>query len=104
MDAESEELNAQGHHYSIKTIQKSLDLMINCGISFRGIEKVFDLFRDLDSQKTPSFSSIRKWLGRIGIYELTREKERRDDWIFIVDFTLELGKQKALVMQGYSAR
>lgn len=100
VDAESEELNAQGHHYSIKTIQKSLDLMINCGISFRGIEKVFDLFRDLDSQKTPSFSSIRKWLGRIGIYELTREKERRDDWIFIVDFTLELGKQKALVILG----
>lgn len=53
MDVESEELNAEGHHYSIKTIQKSLDLMVNCGISFRGIEKVFDLFRDLDSQKTP---------------------------------------------------
>jgi hypothetical protein len=33
---------------------------------------------------------------------LTREKEYRDDWIFIVDFTLELGKQKALVVLGVS--
>ncbi|NJN11694.1 MAG: hypothetical protein HC836_30875 [Richelia sp. RM2_1_2] len=73
---------------------------MDCGISFRGIEKVFNLFGDLDSQTTPSFSSVRKWLARIGIYELTREKEHRDDWIFIVDFTLELGKQKALVILG----
>jgi hypothetical protein len=41
-------------------------------------------------------------LARIGIYELTREKQYRDDWIFIVDFTLELGKQKALVVLGVS--
>lgn len=38
----------------------------------------------------------------MGIYELTRKKEYRDDWIFIVDFTLELGKQKALVVLGVS--
>ncbi len=41
-------------------------------------------------------------MARIGIYELTREKKYRDDWIFIVDFTLELGKQKALVVLGVS--
>ena len=45
---------------------------------------------------------IRKWLARIGIYQLTREKQYRDDWIFIVDFTLELGKQKAMVVLGVS--
>lgn len=36
------------------------------------------------------------------MYELHREKEYRKDWIFIVDFTLELGKQKALVVLGIS--
>lgn len=97
---ETEELNAKGHHYKIKTIQQALELAIDCGISFRGIEKVFELFQDFPEQTVPSFSSIRKWLGRIGVYELTREKEYRDDWIYIVDFTLELGKQKALVILG----
>jgi hypothetical protein len=33
---------------------------------------------------------------------LRREKEQRNDWIFIVDFTIELGKQKALVVLGVS--
>ena len=67
----------------------------------RAIEKVFKLFNS-SSKITPSFTAIRKWLARIGIYELTREKQYRDDWIFIVDFTLELGKQKAMVVLGVS--
>ena len=36
------------------------------------------------------------------MYELHREKEYRKDWIFIVDFTWELGKQKVLVVLGIS--
>jgi hypothetical protein len=97
-----EELNIKGHYYNVKTIRQALELLIECGISFRGIEKVFELFKNSESQTTPSFTCIRKWLGRMGIYELTREKEYRNDWIFIVDFTLELGKQKALVVLGVS--
>lgn len=77
-----------------------MKLVIECGISLRGTEKVFALFNSSESQANPSFTGIRKWLARIGIYELKREKEYREDWIFIVDFTVELGKQKALLVLG----
>ncbi|MEJ6487600.1 hypothetical protein N0Y54_41215 [Nostoc punctiforme UO1] len=60
------------------------------------------MYVDFCEQGTPSFSSIRKWLGRIGLYELNREKEYRSDWIFIVDLTVELGTEKALVVLGVS--
>ncbi len=43
---------------------------------------------------------MRNWLGRIGLYELQRVKEYRTDWIFIIDLTVELGKQKCLVILG----
>jgi hypothetical protein len=81
-----------------------MQLLIKCGTSFRGIEKTLELFNinNLELEKTPSFSCIRKWLGRIGLYELNREKEYRSDWIFMIDLTLELGKQKALVVLGVS--
>lgn len=49
---------------------------------------------------TPSFSSIRNWLGRIGLYELQKSKEYRSDWIFIIDLTMELGKQKCFLVLG----
>lgn len=99
---ETTELNIKGHHYDAKTIQKALDILIKCGVSLRGAEKVFELFNNSESQKNPTFTCIRKWLGRVGIYELKREKQYRDDWIFIVDLTVELGKQKALVVLGIS--
>ena len=79
-------------------------MLIDCGISLRGAEKVFQLFNPDELSTTPSFTGIRKWLGRIGIYELKRENEYRDDWIFIVDFTVELGQQKALVILGISQK
>jgi hypothetical protein len=60
------------------------------------------LLKEDKAQATPSCTGIRKWLGRIGIYELTRKKEYRNDWIFIVDLTIELGQQKALVVLGVS--
>ncbi|MBA3922067.1 MAG: hypothetical protein H0X31_10360 [Nostocaceae cyanobacterium] len=95
-------MNAKGHFYKVDTVKKALQLLIECATSFRGIEKTFELFNGLEEQKTPSFTCIRKWLGRIGLYELNRQKEYRSDWIFIIDFTLELGKQKALVVLGIS--
>ncbi|MEH2436852.1 MAG: hypothetical protein V7K25_21870 [Nostoc sp.] len=51
-------------------------------------------------ETTPSFSSVRNWLGKSGLYELQREKEYRNDWVFIIDLTVELGKQKCLVILG----
>jgi hypothetical protein len=94
----------KNHHYTVDIVMIAIQLLINCGSSFRGIEKTLQLFNvnNLELEKTPSFSCIRKWLGRIGLYELNREKEYRSDWIFIIDLTLELGKQKALVVLGVS--
>lgn len=94
-------MNAKNHHYTVDIVLVSIQLLIKCGISLRGIEKTLELFNNLE-EKTPSFTCIRKWLGRIGLYEMSREKEYRNDWIFIIDFTLELGKQKALVVLGVS--
>lgn len=91
------ELVAKGHHYSVETIQIAVQQVVRCGNSYRGVEKTFELYKELLAE-APSFSSIRKWLVRLGLYELNREKERRDDWIFIVDLTVELGTEKDLVV------
>lgn len=40
------------------------------------------------------------WLLRLGLYELVREKERGDDWVWIMDHTLQLGPMKCLVIVG----
>jgi hypothetical protein len=37
---------------------------------------VFEVFNHDEAQTVPSFTGIRKWLGRIGIYELKRENKQ----------------------------
>jgi hypothetical protein len=95
-----EKVRASGHHYCIQAVQLAVQEIINCGSSLRGVEKIFELYEEFTSLEAPSFSIIRKWLGRIGLYELNRKKEYRTDWIFIIDLTVELGTQKCLVVLG----
>lgn len=91
---------AVGHQYPVKTVRLAVEQVINSGSSLRGVEKTLKLHANEDQISIPSSSSIRNWLGRIGLYELQRQKEHRSDWIFIVDLTVELGKQKCLAVFG----
>jgi hypothetical protein len=48
----------------------------------------------------PSWFAGRLWLQRLGYYKLTRPKEQADDWVWIVDHTVQIGKEKCLVILG----
>lgn len=76
--------------------------MIESENSYRGVATTMKLLSQSFSSQAPHYSSIKKWVGRIGLTELKREKEKREDWIFIVDLTLELGREKAIVIYGIS--
>ncbi len=47
---------------------------------------------------TPSWCTGRLWLLRLGYYKLTRPKEQADDWVWMVDHTVQLGPEKCLVI------
>lgn len=52
------------------------------------------------SASIPSWGSHRLWLLRVGYYKLTRPKEIADDWIWIVDLTIQAGSMKCLTVLG----
>lgn len=85
------------------TIQFTLQSLIYGNISLRSIEKILEISQEY-FQKTPHISTIRNWFLRVGLYELQRKKEYRNDWIFIIDITVELGHQKAMVVLGISQK
>ena len=37
---------------------------------------------------------------RVGLYALTCEKEKADDWLWMMDHTVQLGRWKCLVIVG----
>ncbi|WP_013334783.1 hypothetical protein [Gloeothece verrucosa] len=85
------------HHYTLSTISIAVQQIITVGHSYRGVAKTMKLTSRDDS---PHYSSIKTWVERIGLYELQRPKQSRDDWIYLVDLTVELGNTKSLVIYG----
>jgi len=77
-----------------------VEQVIQGGNSYRGVATTMKILSRNYGTESPHYNSIRNWVGRIGLYELSRKKEKRDDWIFIVDLTLELGPEKALIIYG----
>jgi hypothetical protein len=48
--------------------------------------------------RAASYYSVRLWLLRLGLYQLNRPKTRADDWMWIVDHTMQLGERKCLIL------
>jgi hypothetical protein len=90
------------HDYSLGVITFAILLQVSALVGLRGVEKVlrlvtlfFPLF-----QSTPSWSSSRLWLLRVGYYKLVRAKQIADDWVWIIDFTIQAGRMKCLTILG----
>lgn len=81
-----------------------MEQVIEGGNSYRGVATTMKILSRSYFTESPRYNSIRNWVGRIGLYELSRKKEKRDDWIFIMDLTLELGQEKAMVIYGISEK
>ena len=48
--------------------------------------------------KAPAASTVESWLLRIGLYQLRRPLPQADDWILIMDHTMQLGASKCLII------
>lgn len=91
-----------GHQYSLGVISTALTLVLDCGNSLRSSAAVVRLLSGFlgDDGSAPSYVSVRLWMLRVGLHELTRPKEQADDWIWIVDHTMQIGEMKCLIIVG----
>lgn len=70
--------------------------------SFRAIGKtivLLNIYLNLNL-KTPSHVTILIWAKKTGIYFLNSKKEKADDWIILLDESIEFGNDKLLVILG----
>lgn len=90
------------HSYGVEVIDLFLRMVLSAATSIRGAAAVLDL---LDGQlpclpQAPCPNSGRLWLLRIGLFRLTCRKPRADDWVWMIDHTLQLGPSKCLIIIG----
>jgi hypothetical protein len=89
-----------GFHYSLDTIVISIRLVVFGLLSLRGTGRALDLFSAWFNGGVPCHVVVQNWLMRLGIYRLGKPPEKRNDWIFILDHTIDFGTKKCLVILG----
>jgi hypothetical protein len=90
------------HQYSVGHAKLFIELVLSDGASLRCAEHAIGrMMACLQlSLPAPSWYTGRLWILRLGYYKLTRPKERGDDWVWIVDHTVQIGAEKCLVILG----
>lgn len=53
--------------------------------------------------KTPSHTSLRRWINQAGYYKLTRPKEKAKDWIYFIDNSVRIENRKVCLILGARA-
>ncbi len=90
------------HQYSVGHAASFIRLVLSDAASLRcagrAMATMFSAWRG--SATAPAWSTGRLWILRLGYYKLTRPKEQADDWVWIVDHTLQIGDEKCLVILG----
>lgn len=90
------------HTYSTAHIFLFIQFVLSGCISLRASSRILNLitsFLEINIS-VPSWYTGRLWLLRIGLYKLERPKQISDDWIWIIDHTIQLGNEKCFIILG----
>jgi hypothetical protein len=94
------------HEFSNILITLLLSIKLTTSASFRSISKIMvlvNLYLDLNI-KVPCHVTILLWVKKMGVYKLFQAKEKADDWIIMIDESIEFGHDKLLVILGIRER
>ena len=69
-------------------------------LSLRGVSRTFALFEYCFDGGIPCHVVIQNWVMRYGLYKLKKTPKKADDWIFILDHSIEFGKKQCLLVLG----
>ena len=86
------------HRYPAGTVRLFLRGILEAAVSQRGVAAFLRLLAPC--LPAPVANTGRWWLLRLGLYELTRSKQQADDWVWIMDHTIQLGPWKCLIIVG----
>jgi hypothetical protein len=90
------------HHYAPGVMRLFVRGLLVARAGQRCLAAVLGLVAPLlpGMPEVPCANTGRMWLLRLGLYELTRSKPKADDWVWILDHTVQLGGMKALIIVG----
>ena len=93
---------ARGHGYGAGVVCLFLRLVLVAGVSLRGASRALAAVSDALGLglAVPHWTTGRLWLLRLGHAVLTAPLARAGDWAWLVDHSVQVGRDKCLVILG----
>lgn len=90
------------HKFSYFVIEIILSIKLSTSVSFKAVSKQATILNIHLEEITgnPTNSTIMNWVKKLGLYQLEKAKEKADDWIIILDHSIQLGQDKLFVVLG----
>ena len=105
MISKKEEKRCKGYRYPLLLILVCVRLVIHASSSFRGVsaslQTIFGSYSYFENRSIPTPKTVSRWLTQVGHYKLTRQKKRSGDWVYIIDNSIQVGKQKCMLILGF---
>jgi len=100
--AKEEKKKPKKYWFPIDLITMMLEGKLRTSVSFRAISKLFRIFAFHMRLKgrMPSHTTVMNWVYKVGLYQLTKKKEKADDWVILLDHSIQLGPEKLFVVLG----
>ena len=100
MRAEDFDTKVFRHQFPLGVVAGSLALVVRAATHLKRAAEVLALNRSwwADGGSVGTYYSVRLWLMRLGLYQLNRPQEQADDWMWILDHTMQLGERKCLII------
>ena len=100
MRAEDFDTKVARHQFPLGVVAGSLALVVRAATHLKRVAEVLALNRSwwADGGSVGTYYSVRLWLMRLGLYQLNRPQEQADDWMWILDHTMQLGERKCLII------
>lgn len=88
--------------YSLSTMIYFIGSVLECCLSMAAVPKTLAFFFPEQARQgfIPHATTGRMWLLRLGYYKLHAPLEKADDWIFLADHAIEMGKHRLLGILG----
>lgn len=94
-----------GHGYAVGMRCLFLRLVLE-GVSLRGVPRVLAVLAETFgwSLPVPHWTTGRLWLLRLGHALLTTALEKSEDWVWLIDHSVQIGQEKCLAILGIRLR
>ena len=90
------------HWFRLSVVTVMLRGKLGTSVSFRAMSQLFVIFAQGANLRVrkPSHTTVMNWVHKVGYYQLSRAKRKADDWVILLDHSIQLGRDKVFVVYG----